>query len=132
MRIIRAIVSGVQEPEALAEFRDVRCAASEETIREALTGNYRPEHVFALRQALDRAGLVANYNTVPYDPRRPFDPSGLRLGTPAVTTQGMRAPEMAQVASLIHQVLSHREDEGAIAAIRDEVLALCSKFAPYQ
>ena len=53
MRIIRAIVSGTQAPDALAEFRDVRCAASEETIREALTGNYRPEHVFALRQALE-------------------------------------------------------------------------------
>src|SRR5256712_3166371 len=52
MRIIRAIVSGTQTPATLAEFRDVRCAASEETIREALTGNYRPEHVFALRQAL--------------------------------------------------------------------------------
>jgi transposase len=53
MRIIRAIVSGVQEPEALAEFRDARCAASPQTIRAALTGNYRPEHVFALRQALE-------------------------------------------------------------------------------
>jgi transposase len=53
MRIIRAIVAGTQAPDKLAEFRDVRCAASEETIREALTGNYRPEHVFALRQALE-------------------------------------------------------------------------------
>jgi transposase len=53
MRIIRAIVSGTHAPAALAEFRDVRCAASEETIREALTGNYRREHVFALRQALE-------------------------------------------------------------------------------
>src|SRR5207245_953382 len=53
MRIIRAIVAGEHNPETLAEFRDVRCAASEETIREALTGNYRPEHVFALRQALE-------------------------------------------------------------------------------
>src|SRR5262245_3480036 len=53
MRIVRAIVSGVQEPAALAEFRDARCAASPETVRAALTGNYRPEHVFALRQALE-------------------------------------------------------------------------------
>src|SRR6266852_6007603 len=53
MRIIRAIVSGTQTPATLAEFRDVRCAASEDTIREALIGNYRPEHVFALRQALE-------------------------------------------------------------------------------
>jgi transposase len=53
MRIIRAIISGNQAPEELAKLRDLRCASSEETIREALTGNYRPEHVFALRQALD-------------------------------------------------------------------------------
>jgi len=53
MRIIRAIVSGIQESEALAEFRDARCAAFPETIRAALTGNYRPEHVFALRHALE-------------------------------------------------------------------------------
>jgi transposase len=53
MRIIRAMVSGTQAPETLAAFRDVRCAASEEIIREALTGNYRPEHVFALRHALE-------------------------------------------------------------------------------
>jgi glycine hydroxymethyltransferase len=83
------------------------------------------------RLALDRAGISLNENTVPDDPRPPYITSGLRIGTPAVTTQGMRAPEMAQVASLIHQVLTHREDEGAIAAIRDDVLALCSKFAPY-
>jgi glycine hydroxymethyltransferase len=83
------------------------------------------------RLALDRAGISLNENTVPDDPRPPYISSGLRIGTPAVTTQGMRAPEMAEIASLIHQVLGNREDEGAIAAIRDEVLALCSKFAPY-
>jgi transposase len=53
MRIIRAIVAGTRAPDVLAAFRDVRCAASEETIREALTGHYRPEHVFALRHALE-------------------------------------------------------------------------------
>lgn len=53
MRIIRAIVAGTHAPEVLATYRDVRCAASEETIRAALTGNYRPEHVFVLRQALE-------------------------------------------------------------------------------
>jgi hypothetical protein len=53
MRIIRAIVAGTHTPEKLAEYRDVRCTASPDTIRAALTGNYRPEHVFALRQALE-------------------------------------------------------------------------------
>jgi glycine hydroxymethyltransferase len=83
------------------------------------------------RLALDRAGISLNENTVPDDPRPPYITSGLRIGTPAVTTQGMRAPEMAQIASLIHEVLTRREDDAAIAAIRDEVVALCSKFAPY-
>jgi glycine hydroxymethyltransferase len=83
------------------------------------------------RLALDRAGISLNENTVPDDPRPPYITSGLRIGTPAVTTQGMAADEMAQVASLINEVLAHREDEGAVAAVRDEVVALCSKFAPY-
>ena len=53
MRIMRAIVAGQHAPDQLAAFRDVRCAASEATIREALTGNFRPEHIFALRHALE-------------------------------------------------------------------------------
>jgi glycine hydroxymethyltransferase len=83
------------------------------------------------RLALDRAGISLNENTVPDDPRPPYITSGLRIGTPATTTQGMREPEMAQVASLIHRVLVGREDEAEVAAVRDEVVALCSKFAPY-
>jgi glycine hydroxymethyltransferase len=83
------------------------------------------------RLALDRAGISLNENTVPDDPRPPYITSGLRIGTPAVTTQGMGAEEMARMASLIHEVLSHREDDETIAAVRDEVVALCSKFAPY-
>ena len=83
------------------------------------------------RLALDRAGISLNENTVPDDPRPPYISSGLRIGTPAVTTQGMGTAEMADVAQLIHRVLTHRDDEGEVAAVRDEVLALCSKFAPY-
>jgi glycine hydroxymethyltransferase len=83
------------------------------------------------RLALDRAGISLNENTVPDDPRPPYITSGLRIGTPAITTQGMREPEMAQIASLIHRVLVGRDDEGEVAAVRDEVAALCSKFAPY-
>jgi glycine hydroxymethyltransferase len=83
------------------------------------------------RLALDRAGISLNENTVPDDPRPPYITSGLRIGTPAVTTQGMREPEMAQVAALIHRVLANRDDEAAVAAVRDEVAALCSKYAPY-
>ena len=83
------------------------------------------------RLALDRAGISLNENTVPDDPRPPYITSGLRIGTPAVTTQGMREAEMAEVASLIHRTLVGREDESEVAAVRDEVLALCSKYAPY-
>ena len=83
------------------------------------------------RLALDRAGISLNENTVPDDPRPPYITSGLRIGTPAVTTQGMREPEMALVAALIHRVLAGRDDQAEVAAVRDEVVALCSKYAPY-
>jgi len=83
------------------------------------------------RLALDKAGISLNENTVPDDPRPPYITSGLRIGTPAVTTQGMGEAEMVQIGGLIHRVLAHREDEAELAAVRDEVMALCSKFAPY-
>jgi len=83
------------------------------------------------RLALDKAGISLNENTVPDDPRPPYITSGLRIGTPAVTTQGMTEPEMTTVAALIHRVLVGREDPAELAAVRDEVVALCSKFMPY-
>ena len=83
------------------------------------------------RLALDRAGISLNENTVPDDPRPPYITSGLRIGTPAVTTQGMGEPEMALIASLIHRVLVGRDDDAEVAAVKDAVVALCSKFAPY-
>ena len=83
------------------------------------------------RLALDKAGISLNENTVPEDPRPPYITSGLRIGTPAVTTQGMTEPEMVTVAGLIHRTLVGREDEAELAAIKDEVQALCSKFTPY-
>jgi glycine hydroxymethyltransferase len=83
------------------------------------------------RLALDRAGISLNENTVPDDPRPPYITSGLRIGTPAVTTQGMREREMREIASLIHRVLTGRDDVDELAAVRDEVHNLCAKFAPY-
>ena len=73
------------------------------------------------RLALDRAGISLNENTVPDDPRPPYITSGLRIGTPAVTTQGMGEPEMATIGALIHRVLVGRDDDAEIAAVRDEV-----------
>jgi glycine hydroxymethyltransferase len=83
------------------------------------------------RLALDKAGISLNENTVPDDPRPPYITSGLRIGTPAVTTQGMTEPDMATIGGLIHRVLVGRQDEAELAAVRDEVVALCSKFTPY-
>ena len=83
------------------------------------------------RLVLDRAGITMNENTVPDDPRPPFVTSGLRLGSAATTTQGMREPEMATIGGLIHRTLVGRDDDAEIAAIREEVATLCSKFTPY-
>ncbi|MCB0976094.1 MAG: serine hydroxymethyltransferase, partial [Acidimicrobiales bacterium] len=83
------------------------------------------------RLALDRAGISLNENTVPDDPRPPYITSGLRIGTPAVTTQGMGEAEMTTIAGLIHRVLAHRDDDSVIAEVRAEVEALCAAHAPY-
>jgi len=79
-------------------------------------------------QALDRAGIVANYNAVPFDPRKPFDPSGLRIGTPAVTSRGMGKPEMAKLAEWIDRVVANHTDEALITKVAGEVKELCAKF----
>ena len=83
------------------------------------------------RLVLDRAGISLNENTVPDDPRPPYITSGLRIGTPAVTTQGMGAREMREIAFQIHRVLTHRDDDKVIDATRAELAELCAKFAPY-
>jgi len=83
------------------------------------------------RLALDRAGISLNENTVPDDPRPPYITSGLRIGTPAVTTQGMGAREMREIAFQIHRVLTNRDDEGVISETRESLANLCTKFAPY-
>ncbi len=81
-------------------------------------------------QALDRAGIVCNYNAVPFDPRKPFDPSGLRLGTPAVTSRGFGTDEMVKVAAWIDEAVdaAKKDDEATIERIRGEVAALCNDF----
>ncbi|HLM32358.1 MAG TPA: serine hydroxymethyltransferase, partial [Solirubrobacterales bacterium] len=81
-------------------------------------------------QALDRAGIELNYNTVPYDTRKPFDPSGIRLGTPSVTTRGMTSEHMAPIAAWMDRAVdaAKRGDEDAIEAIAVEVREFTSGF----
>jgi glycine hydroxymethyltransferase len=83
------------------------------------------------QQALDRAGITCNMNTIPNDPEKPFVTSGLRLGTAAVTTAGMGEPEMVEIASLIARVLRAVDDETVATEVHDAATALCSKFTPY-
>jgi len=83
------------------------------------------------QEALDRGGITCNKNTIPNDPRSAFVTSGLRLGTAALTTAGMREAEMAEIARLLGRALRHRDDERELQATRNEVATLCSKFTPY-
>jgi glycine hydroxymethyltransferase len=83
------------------------------------------------QETLDRAGITLNKNQIPNDPRSPFVTSGLRIGTPAMTTAGMREPEMEAIATLIGRTLRHRDDAAELEGVRHEVNLLCSKFTPY-
>ena len=82
------------------------------------------------QEALDRAGITCNKNQVPGDPRSPFITSGLRIGTAAVTTTGMRQAEMAAIAAFIGRVLRGPGNDSELSSVRDEVATLCTKFTP--
>jgi len=81
--------------------------------------------------ALDRAGITCNKNTVPFDPESPFVTSGIRLGTAAVTTAGMKEPQMPVIAGLIAQVLRKHDDRDVATDVLQDANALCAEFAPY-
>ncbi len=86
----------------------------------------------AAAEALEQAGLVCNYNAVPFDPRPPRDPSGIRLGTPAITTRGLTPDHMAEVARWVDEGVqaARREDAAALERIRGEVVELARAFPP--
>jgi len=81
--------------------------------------------------ALDKANITANKNTIPFDVNPPMNPSGIRLGSPAVTTRGFQEAEMREVASLIAEVLNNIGSEEKIAAVRDRVQKLTDRFPLY-
>jgi len=79
-------------------------------------------------QALDRAGIVCNYNSIPFDPRKPFDPSGIRMGTAALTSRGMGPSEMERLAAFMDRVVRAPEDTAELERIAAEVKEMCSSF----
>jgi glycine hydroxymethyltransferase len=81
-------------------------------------------------KALDRAGIETNYNTVPFDPRKPFDPSGLRIGTPAITTRGLTEQHMGQIAAWMDDVIiaATKQDDEVIDKVAAEVRELLAGF----
>ena len=81
--------------------------------------------------ALERAGITVNKNAIPFDTNPPMVASGIRIGTPAVTTRGMREPEMDTIAGLISRSLASPDNDGVLAAVRAEVEALCRNFPLY-
>lgn len=78
--------------------------------------------------ALDRAAITVNKNSIPFDTKSPFVTSGIRIGTPAVTTRGMKETEMEQIAALIKRVINRPQDEASIQEVRKEVLQLTAHF----
>jgi glycine hydroxymethyltransferase len=82
-------------------------------------------------EILEEAGLTVNKNAIPFDTKSRFVTGGIRIGTPAVTSRGLKEPEMKLIAEWMHWALQHREDKQEIAKIRREVKALCKKFPLY-
>jgi len=80
---------------------------------------------------LEAANITVNKNTIPFDTQKPMVASGLRIGTPAVTTRGLREPEMKTMAQLIARVLDSKGDAGVIAQVKKDVKELCDRFPIY-
>lgn len=82
-------------------------------------------------KALDKAAITVNKNTVPFEPRSPFDPSGIRLGTPALTSRGMKEAEMEQIGAWIDEAITHWQDDNRLEAIKQQVKTFTDRFPLY-
>ncbi|MCG3224757.1 MAG: serine hydroxymethyltransferase, partial [Candidatus Heimdallarchaeota archaeon] len=95
----------------------------------------RPENLIGkggpIQNALDEAGITVNKNTVPYEPSSPFHPSGLRLGTPAITSRGMKESEMKVIAEGISKVIKSKGDAEVSEKVRESILELTKQFPLY-
>jgi len=85
-----------------------------------------------VQEALDLASITTNKNTVPFDPQPPLVTSGIRIGTPAITTRGMKEPEMKQIAGFIDRVIKNVENQQVFAEVKADVEKLCDRFPLYQ
>jgi glycine hydroxymethyltransferase len=112
---VRVVGGGTDNHMLLADMR---------SIDEELTGK-------EAAKLLDSVGITCNFNTVPFDPRKPFVGSGIRIGTPAMTTQGMKEPEADETAALIAEVLRHRHDPVALSDLESRIRKLATAFPPY-
>ena len=79
-------------------------------------------------ELFDRIGITLNKNVIADDPRKPLDPSGIRLGTPAVTTRGMKEAEMDRLVGFMLSALAKRDDEAALDSLHEEVKVFCKKY----
>jgi glycine hydroxymethyltransferase len=93
-------------------------------LKEGITGKVADE-------TLERAGITLNKNMIPFDPATPFVTSGIRIGTPAMTTRGMQEKQMAQIADMITRVLRDINNEKTIIEVRSEAKSLCDQFPLY-
>ncbi|MCP4571830.1 MAG: serine hydroxymethyltransferase [bacterium] len=152
MHIIAAKAVALKEA-STEEFRDyqrrivVNAKRLAERLRERgfrIVSGGTDNHVFLLdvasadltgkvaEKALEDAGITVNKNTIPYDPQPPMVASGIRIGTPALTTRDMGEPEMDEIGDLIAEALAAPEDEAVLAGVRQKVEKLCERFPLYQ